>query len=191
MIVRGTRKTFALLTLVVVAVLCYLELYPFAFRMPTDGEGPFRKLIESWAERPSRGDFVANVLAYIPLGLFATLALASPRTVLRWSPVVTIVGAALSVVLELTAIFCRRPGDLGNRCLRQHPGRSDRLGGCIVLGCQPHSRPASGHVCQAGSDNLVNRLACISFVSIRSDNRSAQVLGCVESACDRPTGTLL
>jgi len=104
-IVRGTRKTFALLTLVVVAVLCYLELYPFAFRMPTDGEGPFRKLIESWAERPSRGDFVANVLAYIPLGLFATLALASPRTVLRWSPVVTIVGAALSVVLELTQYF--------------------------------------------------------------------------------------
>src|SRR5205085_12684460 len=92
-IVRGTRKTFALLTFVVVAVLCYLELYPFTFRVPTTGEGPVRKLIESWAERPSRGDFAANVLAYIPLGLFATLALASPRTVLRWSPGVTIVAA--------------------------------------------------------------------------------------------------
>ena len=105
MIVRGTRTTYALLTLILVAVLLYVELYPFQFRVPVGGDGPLNKLIESWAERSPRADFLANVLAYIPLGLFSTLALATPRRVLRWCPVAVIAGFAFSVALEITQYF--------------------------------------------------------------------------------------
>src|SRR3954463_12529724 len=55
-IVHGGRKTYAALTLLIAALLVYLELYPFSFRVPLDDIGAWQKLIESWAERSSRGD---------------------------------------------------------------------------------------------------------------------------------------
>ena len=105
MILRGSRKTYAVLTVIITAVLVYLELYPFTFRVPIDDNGALRTLLESWAERPSRGDFLANILAYIPLGFCATRSLGFPRNLLGRVPLVILAGSALSVGFELSQYF--------------------------------------------------------------------------------------
>ena len=102
--IRGTRKTYTILTLLVVCVLLHLELYPFTFRVPSDGEGALRKLLESWAARPSRGDFLANVLAYIPLG-FCVTSIAIPQNRVGRIVLTALIGLALSVSFELTQYF--------------------------------------------------------------------------------------
>jgi glycopeptide antibiotics resistance protein len=104
-IIRGSRRTYGFLTLVLTAILIYLELYPFAFRVPADPGGAVRTLIESWADRPSKGDFLANIVAYAPLGFCASLAIG--RTGSRWGrfPSVVMFGAALSISFELTQYF--------------------------------------------------------------------------------------
>lgn len=104
-IIRGSRRTYALLTVVLTAILIYLELYPFAFRVPHESSGAVRKLLESWADRPARGDFLANIVAYIPLGLCATLSFARPKSSLGRFLIVVLFGAALSVSFELTQYF--------------------------------------------------------------------------------------
>lgn len=105
MIIRGNRRTYALLTFVLIAILVYLELYPFAFRVPHDDGGAVHKLIQSWADRPSRGDFLANIMAYIPLGFCATMSLSRPKSILGRFPIVVLVGSALSMVFELVQYF--------------------------------------------------------------------------------------
>ena len=105
MVVRGTRKTYALLSLMMLVGLAYLELYPFTFRVPIDDGGPFQKLLESWAERPSRGDFLANIVAYIPLGFCATMALPYPRSRFGRIIVVVLAGSALSVSFEMAQYY--------------------------------------------------------------------------------------
>ena len=103
--IRGSRRTYAFLTLVLTAILVYLELYPFAFRVPAEPSGALRTLIESWADRPSKGDFLANIVAYAPLGFCATLAIARPRS--RWGrfPIVVLFGTGLSISFELAQYF--------------------------------------------------------------------------------------
>src|SRR5262249_10923950 len=103
-LIRGTHKTYAVLTLLLVGVLLYLELYPFIFRVPADGEGALRKLIGSGAERPSRGDLLANILAYIPLGFCAT-SVGIPRNRAGRFVLVAFSGLILSVGFELTQYF--------------------------------------------------------------------------------------
>ena len=104
-IVQGTRNTYAALTIILAGVLVYLELYPFTFRVPIDNTGALRTLLQSWAERPSRGDFLANILAYIPLGFCATRALGFRRNLLCRVPLVVLAGSALSVAFELAQHF--------------------------------------------------------------------------------------
>jgi len=104
-IIRGSGKTYTVLTAIIAGVLVYLELYPFTFRVPTDDNGALRTLLESWAERPSRGDLIANILAYIPLGFCATRALALPRNLLGRVPLIVLAGSALSVAFELAQYF--------------------------------------------------------------------------------------
>src|SRR6185437_2532092 len=48
----------SLLTVVIAAEMFYLELRPFKFRMPVNGHGALRKLLETWADRPEPGDFI-------------------------------------------------------------------------------------------------------------------------------------
>jgi VanZ family protein len=104
-VIRGSRNTYAVLTLIVAGVLVYLELYPFSFRVPLHGTGAVRKLVESWTERPSRGDFIANVLAYIPLGFCATKAIGFPRNLLGRAILIVLAGSALSIAFELAQYF--------------------------------------------------------------------------------------
>jgi VanZ family protein len=90
---------------VIVAVIVYGSLYPFKFHQPAGGVGPLRHLMRSWAEAPGRGDFIANIFFYLPLGFFGSLALGgtgrrSPRILL-----VTLAGGALSTAMELTQYY--------------------------------------------------------------------------------------
>jgi hypothetical protein len=80
------------------------SLYPFDFRVPAEGIGPFHTLVEGWAERPGRGDFLANILLYMPFGMFAMVA-RQRSSFFRWMPLVIVAGGALSVAMELTQYF--------------------------------------------------------------------------------------
>jgi hypothetical protein len=64
---------------IIVAFIIYGSIYPFTFRQPVDGVGPLRTLLQSWAETPRRGDFVANIFFYLPFGFFASLAIGRSR----------------------------------------------------------------------------------------------------------------
>jgi len=90
---------------IIVAVIVYGSLYPFTFRRPEGGAGPLRSLLQSWAETPHRGDFVANVFLYLPLGFFGSLASAGRGRALPRVMLVTLAGGALSVTMELAQYF--------------------------------------------------------------------------------------
>ena len=93
------RAGYLLPAAIIVAVILYGSLYPFEFRQPCTGLGPLRTLLDSWAQTPRRGDFAANILFYMPLGFFVSLAsgrrglpgdrdrntLRSPAQQRRWS----------------------------------------------------------------------------------------------------------
>jgi len=96
---------FELLAALIAAVIIYGSLYPFEFRIPTSGDGPVLTLLRSWAEPPGRGDLLANILLYIPLGWFGMLSL-RPRSSLGLGLVVTLIaGACLSVTMELAQYY--------------------------------------------------------------------------------------
>src|SRR5579863_3585958 len=67
------RHAFVVLAIIATGIVLG-SLYPFAFRVPPRGDGALTTLIETWSIIPSRGDILANILLYMPLGLFAALA---------------------------------------------------------------------------------------------------------------------
>src|SRR6185312_10275125 len=100
-VARPALTSFA----VVVALIIYGSLYPFEFCIPANGNGALSALRESWSARPSRGDFVANILLYMPFGWFGIRSL--PR---RMSPILRVLivaggGTALSAAMELSQYY--------------------------------------------------------------------------------------
>ncbi len=97
---------FVLLTALTVVAIVYGSLYPFDFRIPADGEGAVIALLRSWAMLPSgRGDFVANVLFYTPLGWFGVLSLPRRISVAFRFLLIVIGGTTLSVSIELAQYY--------------------------------------------------------------------------------------
>jgi VanZ family protein len=98
-------RNYAIITAVIAIVIIYGSLYPFDFSVPTGGPGPVGALLDSWADRPSRGDFLANILLYMPLGFFGMLSFS--RRVGFWPRLLLVIagGAALSVTMELTQYY--------------------------------------------------------------------------------------
>ena len=97
---------FVLLTALAVVAIVYGSLYPFDFRIPADGQGAVIALLRSRAMMPSgRGDFVANILLYLPLGWFGILSM--PRQMSVWLRflLVLIGGTILSLTMELTQYY--------------------------------------------------------------------------------------
>jgi len=92
------------LTLASIFLILYGSLFPFRFT--SLGDVGFNELLESLRfQRTSRGDLVANLLLYMPLGL--CLVLAWPArwrrlTALMWT---LIAGTALSVTVELLQVY--------------------------------------------------------------------------------------
>src|SRR5215469_17434600 len=96
---------FVLLTAMTMVVILYGSLYPFEFRIPVEGGGPLSTLLHSWRAMPGRGDFVANVLLYMPLGWFGFLSLSQRMSVWLRLFFVVMGGAALSASIELTQYY--------------------------------------------------------------------------------------
>jgi VanZ family protein len=94
---------FGLIAVIIVAVIAYGSLYPFQFRIPARGDGPINALLSSWMAIPGRGDFIANILLYIPLGCFGVLSL--PRRLRPRLFIVVAGGTLLSVIVELAQYF--------------------------------------------------------------------------------------
>lgn len=90
---------------IIIIVILYGSLYPFAFRHPLNGIGPINTLLADWAQLPRRGDFIANVLFYMPLGFFGVFAIA-PKLRVRPAMFLTIVaGLLLSTAMELAQYY--------------------------------------------------------------------------------------
>jgi VanZ family protein len=99
------NKGFLIAGAIIVAVILYGSLYPFTFYQPEDGVGPLRNLVRSWAETPGRGDFVANIFFYLPLGFFGSLAFAGSGRTFRRILLVTFAGGLLSTTMELAQYY--------------------------------------------------------------------------------------
>jgi hypothetical protein len=89
---HGPTGNYLVATAVIIAVILYGSLYPFSFEQPDDGIGPVSNLLRSWAEPPHRGDFVANILFYLPLGFFEVLAIVRGCGLLTGIVLVTVAG---------------------------------------------------------------------------------------------------
>jgi VanZ family protein len=99
------NKGFLIAAAIIVAVILYGSLYPFTFYQPEGGAGPLKHLVQSWAEKPGRGDFIANIFLYLPLGFFLSLAVAGSGRTLPRILLVTLAGGALSTTMELTQYY--------------------------------------------------------------------------------------
>jgi VanZ family protein len=98
-------KTFLLAAGLTILFIVYGSLYPFSFARPADGIGPVRVLIESRGDMPLRGDFLANILLYFPLGFFGALAIAHRVGAWRAILLATTAGALLSTAMELAQYY--------------------------------------------------------------------------------------
>ena len=85
-----------LIVLLIISIIIYGSLYPFAVHWPDGGSGPIRSLLATWPQHQEKADFLANILLYAPLG-FATVHALSARAngVVRISIAIAL-GAGLS-----------------------------------------------------------------------------------------------
>jgi VanZ family protein len=83
----------------IIVMIAYGSLYPFAFHDVADGIGPLHTLLYSWDKTPGRGDFVSNILLYMPLGFIGTVTVG--RRIGGTQLALTIlIGAGLSLSVE-------------------------------------------------------------------------------------------
>jgi glycopeptide antibiotics resistance protein len=83
----------------IILFIAYGSLYPFDFQSVPDGVGALPKLFGSWAKVPGRGDFISNILLYIPLGLCGA-AISGNWSKRRRMAQTILIGAALSFTIE-------------------------------------------------------------------------------------------
>ena len=93
-------------TAIVAGIIIYGSLYPFNFRLPINDLKPaVHALVDSWADAPSRSDFIANILFYMPFGFCAIVVLRTATDALLRILPVTLIGALLSASMELLQYF--------------------------------------------------------------------------------------
>jgi VanZ family protein len=97
------RSRVALFLLATVAV-TYGSLYPFDFSRPAPAEGVLGRLIESLAHAPSRGDVLANLVLYLPIGFFWSRLIPDRPGWLRLVSGAAI-GTAMSAAIEFAQLF--------------------------------------------------------------------------------------
>lgn len=95
----------SLIAVAMVAVIVYGSLYPFVFRIPSDGVGPIATFLATWNERPGRGDFLANILLYLPFGFFFLLGSRRGPHFAGGLLLAVLAGALLSLSIELTQYY--------------------------------------------------------------------------------------
>jgi VanZ family protein len=97
------NRNFLVVTAIMIIVILYGSLYPFDFRVPPNGIGPLKTFIGTWDKPPGRGDFVSNILLYLPLGVFGSKMLRG-HWLVGFVAIVAI-GAILSTSVELTQYY--------------------------------------------------------------------------------------
>jgi len=104
--IRDNRlnRNFALIAAGITLVIIYGTLYPFHFRERLDSNGAVGALLKTWRGPFGRGDFVANILLYLPFGLFWV------QTLRRWPIIIRVAsvvfsGLALSAGIELIQFY--------------------------------------------------------------------------------------
>jgi len=94
------------LAVAVAILIAYGSLYPFVFRDAGSLSADISHFLGSWRQSPqSRGDVLANLLLYVPLGLTVTLALAQGMPRYLAAVLALFCGAALSLFIELAQFF--------------------------------------------------------------------------------------
>jgi len=100
------NRNYVLGTLVVLAGIVYVSLYPFHWRPVHLAGGPFHQFALSWDRWPeSRGDFFANVLLYLPWGVFCVRSIARAKPAWLRVLLAAAFGAALSVIMEISQFY--------------------------------------------------------------------------------------
>ena len=84
-----------------IVLILYVSLFPFEFNAPRAGLTLLELAASLTFERSSRGDVVANLLLYVPLGLCMAIALARRCPVLLNIAITVATGALLSISVEL------------------------------------------------------------------------------------------
>lgn len=97
-------RRYVWVTAIIIAGIVYASLFPFEFRRPPGIRGPLTTLLSTWNYPAGRGDLIANVLLYMPFGLFASLALRRRPARVRIF-LATCAGIALSFGMELTQFY--------------------------------------------------------------------------------------
>jgi VanZ family protein len=99
---QAGSRNFRIIAVILAAVIVYGSLYPFDF---FDHAGsPLADLLATWNHRPGRGDFLSNILLYVPLGFFTALAFDRGPLAVRLLLAV-VLGSLLSLGVELTQYY--------------------------------------------------------------------------------------
>ncbi len=94
------------LAVVVAILIAYGSLYPFTFRDAGSLSADISHFLGSWRQPTySRGDVLANLLLYIPLGVVVTLAFSQDMSRALAAILAGLGGAALSLFIELAQFF--------------------------------------------------------------------------------------
>jgi VanZ family protein len=101
---RETGSEPAILAGLMAAIIVYGSLFPFHFQKNPGTGGPLSALLSTWRTGDSRGDVLANILLYIPLGFFAVRSLRRLRPAWRIFAA-TAAGFALSTAMELAQTY--------------------------------------------------------------------------------------
>ena len=95
-----------LLVLLALVAIVYGSLYPFVFRVPTGDAGAVASFLATWRRPPqSRGDLLANILFYMPLGFTFERALREHFKRRHTLALAILAGAAISLSMELLQHF--------------------------------------------------------------------------------------
>jgi len=103
---RSRSKSRYALAALVAFLIAYGSLYPFVFQTGARLSADLSHFLGGWWQLPtSRGDVLANLLLYIPLGLAATLAFSQDMPRSLGAVLAVLCGAALSFLIELAQFY--------------------------------------------------------------------------------------
>jgi VanZ family protein len=95
---------FAALAIIVAGV-AYGSLYPFHFEEPIGGQGPLQAVLRTWDIAPGRGDLLANIVLYLPIGFFCVRIFPARMSEPLRFMLTLLFGTALSGCVELAQYY--------------------------------------------------------------------------------------
>lgn len=110
------QGNFRVIGVLLAAIILYGSLYPFAFHAQA-GAGALPTLLGTWRHVPGRGDFLSNILLYVPLGFFCFLATGRSTAMALRLGAAILCGFVLSLAVELLQYYdSGRDSELTDLC---------------------------------------------------------------------------